>query len=451
MAIHPIEFRYGTPEMKAVWEQETKLQNMLKVEAALAKAEAEIDLIPKEASEEINNKATIEYVKQSRVDEIERATHHDIAALIKALAEVCDNDAGEYVHYGATSNDIIDSSQSLQLKESIEIIRSKIVKLIELLIDLAEEHKNTVTIGRTHGQHALPTTYGMKFALYIDELTRQLDRLDLTKEHLCVGMMTGAVGTTAALGEVGYDIHIRVSEILGLNPVHISNQVVQRDNHAEYVMTLGNICSTLEKMALEVRNLQRTEIMEVGEKFDPEKQVGSSTMPHKRNPITGERICGISRVVRSYVNAALQNNPLWHERDLTNSSCERIILPESAILTDYILNLSLKLFGKLEFHEDNIERNLNLSNGLIMAERFMSKLTQKGMGRQSAYALVRSCAMEAYAEDTGLRDILSNQDEIKEYLTQKEIDETMDPHTYLGSSSKFVDNVIKNAKEIIKE
>lgn len=451
MAIHPIEFRYGTPEMKAVWEQETKLQNMLKVEAALAKAEAEIDLIPKEASEEINNKATTKYVKQSRVDEIEKATHHDIAALIKALAEVCDNDAGEYVHYGATSNDIIDSSQSLQLKESIEIIRSKIVKLIELLIDLAEEHKNTVTIGRTHGQHALPTTYGMKFALYIDELTRQLDRLNLTKEHLCVGMMTGAVGTTAALGEVGYDIHMRVSEILGLNPVHISNQVVQRDNHAEYIMTLANICSTLEKMALEVRNLQRTEIMEVGEKFDPEKQVGSSTMPHKRNPITGERICGISRVVRSYVNAALQNNPLWHERDLTNSSCERIILPESAILTDYILNLSLKLFGKLEFHEDNIERNLNLSNGLIMAERFMSKLTQKGMGRQSAYALVRSCAMEAYAEDTGLRNILSNQDEIKEYLTQKEIDETMDPHTYLGSSSKFVDNVIKNAKEIIKE
>lgn len=451
MAIHPIEFRYGTPEMKAIWEQESKLQNMLKVEAALAKAEAEIDLIPKDAAEEINKKATTEYVKQKRVDEIEQATHHDIAALMKALEEVCDNGAGEYVHYGATSNDIIDSSQSLQLKASIEIIREKVVKLIKLLIGLAEEHKNTVTIGRTHGQHALPTTYGMKFAIYIDELTRQLDRLDLTKEHLCVGMMTGAVGTTAALGEVGYDIHMRVSEILGLNPVHISNQVVQRDNHAEYVMTLANICSTLEKMALEVRNLQRTEIMEVGEKFDPKKQVGSSTMPHKRNPITGERICGISRVVRSYVNAALQNNPLWHERDLTNSSCERIILPESAILTDYILNLSIKLFGKLEFHEDNIERNLNLSNGLIMAERFMSKLTQKGMGRQSAYSLVRSCAMEAYAEDKGLREILSSQEEILKYLTQEEIDETMDPHTYLGSSSKFVDNVITNAKNVINE
>ncbi|MBQ6219057.1 MAG: adenylosuccinate lyase [Methanosphaera sp.] len=451
MAIHPIEFRYGTPEMKAVWEQESKLQNMLKVEAALAKAEGEIGLIPKEAADEINKKATTEYVKQERVDEIEKATNHDIGALMKALEEVCDNNAGEYVHYGSTSNDIIDSSQSLQLKDSIEIIREKIIRLIKILIDLSEEHKNTVTIGRTHGQHALPTTYAMKFALYIDELTRQLERLDLTKEHVCVGMMTGAVGTTAALGETGFDIHMRVSEILGLNPVHISNQVVQRDNHAEYVMTLANLCSTLEKMALEVRNLQRTELSEVGEKFDPEKQMGSSTMPHKRNPITGERICGVSRVVKSYVNAALQNNPLWHERDLTNSSCERIILPESAILTDYILNLSIKLFSKLDFYEENIERNLNASNGLIMAERFMSKLTQKGMGRQSAYALVRGCAMDAYAENTGLREIISKKEEVLQYMTQEEIDETLDPHTYLGSSTKFVDNVIANAKKVIDE
>ncbi|WP_292472636.1 adenylosuccinate lyase [Methanosphaera sp.] len=450
MAIHPIEFRYGTPEMKAVWEQESKLQNMLKVEAALAKAEGEIGLIPKEAADEINKKATTEYVKQERVDEIERATNHDIGALMKALEEVCDNGAGEYVHYGSTSNDIIDSSQSLQLKDSIEIIREKIIKLIKILIDLSQEHKNTVTIGRTHGQHALPTTYGMKFAIYIDELTRQLERLDLTKEHVCVGMMTGAVGTTAALGETGYDIHMRVSEILGLNPVHISNQVVQRDNHAEYVMTLANLCSTLEKMALEVRNLQRTELSEVGEKFDPEKQMGSSTMPHKRNPITGERICGVARVVKSYVNAALQNNPLWHERDLTNSSCERIILPESAILTDYILNLSIKLFSKLDFYEENIERNLNASNGLVMAERFMSKLTQKGMGRQSAYALVRRCAMDAYAENTGLREMVSKQEEILKYMSLEEIDETLDPHTYLGSSNKFVDNVIDYAQKFIE-
>ncbi len=451
MAIHPIEFRYGTPEMKKIWQQETKLENMLKVEAALAKAEAEIGLIPKEAADEINRKASTEFVKQERVDEIEKETNHDIAALMKALEEVCDNDAGEYVHYGATSNDIIDSSQSLQLKSSIEIIREKVVKLTELLIELATEHKDTVTIGRTHGQHALPTTYGMKFAIYIDEMTRQLERLDLTEKHLCVGMMTGAVGTTAALGTEGYDIHLRVSEILGLNPVHVSNQIVQRDNHAEFVMTLANICSSLEKMALEVRNLQRTEIMEVGEKFDPEKQVGSSTMPHKRNPITGERICGVSRVVKSYVNAALQDNPLWHERDLTNSSCERIILPESAILTDYILNLSIKLFSKLDFYDENIERNLNASNGLIMAERFMSELTRKGMGRQSAYSLVRSCAMKAYDEDKGLKDIVLQEDEILKFMDENEIEQTLDPHTYLGSSDKFVDNTIEYAKKMINE
>lgn len=215
-------------------------------------------------------------------------------------------------------------------------------------------------------------------------------------------------------------------------------------------MTLANLCSTLEKMALEVRNLQRTELSEVGEKFDPEKQMGSSTMPHKRNPITGERICGVARVVKSYVNAALQNNPLWHERDLTNSSCERIILPESAILTDYILNLSIKLFSKLDFYEENIERNLNASNGLVMAERFMSKLTQKGMGRQSAYALVRRCAMDAYAENTGLREMVSKQEEILKYMSLEEIDETLDPHTYLGSSNKFVDNVIDYAQKFIE-
>ncbi|MDO5850870.1 MAG: adenylosuccinate lyase [Methanobacteriaceae archaeon] len=450
MAIHPIEFRYGTKEMKSVWEQENKLQRMLDVESALAVAEAEIGLIPQDAANEISKKANIKYVKQERVNQIEQETNHDIAAIMKALEEQCDNNAGEYVHYGATSNDIIDSSQSLQLKDSIDILEDKIIKVMKKLVELAKEHENTVTIGRTHGQHALPTTYGMKFAIYADEMLRQHERLMLCKEHVCVGMMTGAVGTTAALGTDGYSIHMKVSEILGLNPVRISNQIVQRDNHAEYIMNLANTASTLEKIALEIRNLQRTEIMEVGEHFDAKKQVGSSTMPHKRNPITGERICGVSRVIKSYVSAALENNPLWHERDLTNSSCERIILPESSILTDYILNLTLKLLNKLEFHEEQIEKNLMLSNGLIMAERFMSKLTQKGMGRQSAYALVRNCSMKAYEEDTGLLEILSKQDEILKYMDLNEIKETMDPHTYLGSSQQFIDNVISNCKKEIE-
>jgi adenylosuccinate lyase len=331
------------------------------------------------------------------------------------------------------------------LKDSIQIIKEKIIRLTNILLKLADEHIKTVCIGRTHGQHALPTTYGMKFALWADELHRQYKRLEECKGRLCVGMMTGAVGTNAALGEDGLTVHLKVSEVLGLPPVHISNQVVQRDNHAEFIMDLANLASTLDKMALEIRNLQRTEIQELGESFDPEKQVGSSTMPHKMNPITAERICGISRVVMAYVSTALQNNPLWHERDLTNSSAERIILPESCILTDYILNLTIKLMEQLVFYPENIERNLNLTGGLIMAERFMVELTRRGMGRQSAYSLVRECALKANLKNVGLKEIILQQDDIKSYLSPSEVEDIMDPHTYLGSSVLIVEKVLEES------
>ena len=445
MAIHPIEFRYGTPEMKKVWEAENKLQKMLEVEAALAEAEAQIGLVPEKAAREIRSKASTQYVTNERVAEIEKETNHDIASIVKALAEVCDNDAGEYVHFGATSNDIIDSSQSLLLRDSINIIQEKVARLARIILNLADEHKKTVCIGRTHGQHALPTTYGMKLALWADELHRQYERLEECKGRLCVGMMTGAVGTTAALGEDGLNVHIKVSEILGLPATLISNQVVQRDNHAEYMMDLANLASTLDKIALEIRNLQRTEIKELGESFDPEKQVGSSTMPHKMNPITAERICGVSRVIKAYPSPALQNNALWHERDLTNSSSERIMLPEASILTDYILNLTIQLMEKLVFYPENIERNLNLTGGLIMAERFMAELTRKGMGRQSAYALVRKCALEANKLGVSLKDVVLQQEDITNYLSPEEVDEIMDPHTYLGSSVQIVENVLEKS------
>lgn len=447
MAIHPIEFRYGTPEMKNVWEAENKLQKMLEVEAALAEAEAQIGLVPEEAAKEIRSKASTQYVTSERVAEIEKETNHDIASIVKALAEVCDNDAGEYVHFGATSNDIIDSSQSLLLRDSIDIIQEKVARLAKIILKLADENKKTVCIGRTHGQHALPTTYGMKFALWADELHRQYERLEACKGRLCVGMMTGAVGTTAALGEDGLNVHLKVSEILGLPAVKISNQVVQRDNHAEYILDLSNLASTLDKIALEIRNLQRTEIKELGESFDPEKQVGSSTMPHKMNPITAERICGVSRIIKAYPAPALQNNALWHERDLTNSSSERIMLPEASILTDYILNLTIRLMEKLVFYPENIERNLNLTGGLIMAERFMAELTRKGMGRQSAYALVRKCALEANKLGVSLKDVVLKQEAITDYLSQEEVEDIMDPHTYLGSSVQIVEMVLEESKD----
>lgn len=447
MAIHPIEFRYGTPEMKSVWETENKLQKMLEVESALAQAEGKLKIIPQEIADEIAKKANTKYVKQERVNEIEKETKHDIGALVKGLGEVCDNDAGEYVHFGATSNDIIDTSNSLLIKDSAEIIKEKIKTLTEMLLKLAKENQDKVAVGRTHGQHALPITYGMKFGLWADELHRQYERVNHAEENICVAMLDGAVGTTAALGEEGWKIHKTVAEILNLPPATITNQVVQRDNHVEFIMALANLASTLDKIALEIRNLQRTEIMEVGEYFDPEKQMGSSTMPHKMNPITAERICGVARIIKSYVNAAMDNNPLWHERDLTNSSCERIMFPESCILTDYILNLTIKLIDNLVFYDDNIEKNLNLTNGLIMAERLMAELTRKGMGKQTAYGIVRKNAIRANKENKLLGNLILEDKEVQKYLTENDIKEIMNPHTYIGSSKIIIDELLEKSKE----
>lgn len=286
----------------------------------------------------------------------------------------------------------------------------------------------------------------MKFGIWADELHRQYERLLHAKKNVCVGMMDGAVGTTAALKEDGWEIHKKTSKILGLTPASITNQVVQRDNHVEFIMVLANIATTLDKIGVEIRSLQRTEIMEVGEFFDPEKQVGSSTMPHKMNPITAERICGISRIIRSYVVAAMENNPLWHERDLTNSSCERIMFPEACILTDYILNLTIKLMNNLVFYEENIEKNLNLTNGLIMAERMMAELTRKGMGKLTAYGIVRECAIKANKEDKLLSDLILANEDASKYLTEKDIEEIMDPHTYLGSTSIIIDELLESSK-----
>jgi adenylosuccinate lyase len=335
----------------------------------------------------------------------------------------------------------------LLIKDSIEVLKEKLEKLTKIMLKLTEENKMKVCIGRTHGQHALPTTYGMKFGIWADELHRQYVRLENAESNVCIGMMDGAVGTTAALGEQGWEIHKTVAEILGLPAATITNQVVQRDNHVEFISVLANIASTLDKIGLEIRSLQRTELMEVGEYFDPEKQVGSSTMPHKMNPITAERICGVARIVKSYVNAALDNNPLWHERDLTNSSCERIMFPESCILTDYILNLTIKLMNNLVFYDENIERNLNLTNGLIMAERLMAELTRAGMGKQTAYGIVRKNAIKANKEKLLLGELILEDEEVQKYLTEEDVEKIMDPHTYVGSISIIIDELLEKSKD----
>lgn len=443
MAVHPIDFRYGSEEMKKIWDEETKLQKMLEVEAAVARAQGELGIIPMEYAEEICRKASTKYVKLERVKEIERETRHDVVSVVRAFAEVCDGKSGEYIHFGVTSNDIIDTAQSLQFKDSIELLLKKLKDLKNVLIEKAEEHKYTVCIGRTHGQHAIPTTYGMKFALWACEIDRHIERLESCKERLCVSMITGAVGTMAGLGKEGILIHKRVGEILGLKPVLISNQVIQRDRHGEFMAILALIAQTLNKIGVNVRSMQRTEIGELEEEFDPTKQTGSSTMPHKRNPITFEQICGLSRVIKANALAEFDNIPLWEERDLTNSSPERCLFPESCVLLDHILNLAIKGIKKLSVNKENVDKNLNLTKGLIMAERVMITLAKKGMGRQTAHEIVRQCAMKAYDEKRHLKEVLSENDEVMKYLSNEELEELMDPKTYIGLAPEIVDNVIK--------
>lgn len=445
MSVHPIEYRYFYPGMKRIWEEEFKLQTWLFVEAALAKAHAQLGNIPQQAAEEISKKADIKFVKLERVKEIEEQIQHDLMAMVKALTEVCDGDAGKYVHLGATSYDIEDTALALQLREAVRIIENDLEELKNVLILLANNHKETICVGRTHGQHALPNTYGMKFAVWATEIQRQLDRLDETKKRILVGKMTGAVGTAAGFGEKATELQNLVMKELRLEPVLISTQVVQRDRHAELIMDLALIAMTLDKIAKEVRNLQRTEIAEVFEPFKVE-QVGSSAMPHKRNPHKAERVSGLAKVVKSFVLPALDNIPLEHERDLTNSSSERIILPETFILVDYMLKQTYQILDGLEFNFENIKKNLELTKGLIMAEHLMDGLVKKGMGRQEAHELLRQASMKVLKEGKNLKELLLENEIVKSKFSEKELDWYLDPKNYLGTAVKQVEDVIKSLK-----
>ncbi|MDI3475101.1 MAG: adenylosuccinate lyase [Thermococcaceae archaeon] len=447
MAVHPIDYRYGSEEMRRIWDEENKLQKLLDVEAALARAHAKVGNIPEESARVISDRANTKWVKLERVKEIEAEIHHDIMAVVKALSEVC-GEHGKYVHLGATSNDIIDTANALLIKESLAIVERDLKELRSILKKLAKEHKYTVCIGRTHGQHAVPTTYGMKFAIWLDEVQRHIDRIDELKGRVLVGQMSGAVGTMASFGEKGLEIQRLVMEDLGLKPARITNQIIQRDVYAELIMVLALIASTLDKIALEIRNLQRTEILEISEPFG-KKQVGSSTMPHKRNPIRSEKVSGLARVLYSNVIPALLNNPLWHERDLTNSSVERVILPESFVLLDEMLKSMIKVLSGLEFFPENIRRNLYLTNNLIMAEPLMLKLTEKGMGRQEAHELVRQLAMKAFREKRDLLEVVRESEEAMKYLREEDV-ESLKPENYIGKAPEIVEQVIAYIESIEK-
>lgn len=442
--IHPIEERYGRPEVRRVFENENKLQKFLDVEAALVRAHAQVGNIPKKDARVVSKKANTETVKWSRVLAIEKQTHHDVMAIVKALSEKC-GDSGRYIHMGATSNDITDTALALQLKEFIVYLQQGLKDLKKILLKQAKKHRKTVCVGRTHAQHAIPTTYGLKFAIWASEVERNMERLRESKKRILVGQMTGAVGTQAAFGNDGIRIQQIVMADIGLKPVMVSNQVIQRDRHAEFLLLLALVGETLNKIATEVRNLQRTEIDEVAEGFG-KKQVGSSTMPHKRNPIYAERICGLSRVIKANAMVSLENIPLWHERDLTNSSPERIIIPEACILTDYILGLSTNLIKDLVFNHVAIKKNLGLTQGRIMAESVMVKLTEKGVHRQVAHALVRECAMESFRKDKPFGAVLKKNKKVTKVLSKKELENALNPEMYLGTAVRQVDNVLRMLK-----
>lgn len=447
MPVLPIDAgRYGTPEMLTVFEEENYLQKMLDVEAALAWAQSEVGDIPKEAAEKIMQMASIKYVKISRVKDIEKEIKHDVMSLVKALAEVC-GPSGAYVHLGATSYDIVDTAKALQFKEALKILSDKLDELEFILLKLAERHKKTIMIGRTHGQHALPITFGLKMAVWMREISRHIQRLKECEKRVLVGKMSGAVGTQAGLGPNAIKIQDLVMNRLGLHAPDVSTQIVQRDRHAELICLLAIIASSLDKFATEIRELQRTEIAEVFEPFEVKKQVGSSTMPHKRNPELCERICGLAKIVRSLVIPALENISTWHERDLTQSSAERFIMPEAFILVDYMLSLMIHILSNLEVDEERMRRNINLTQGRVMSEAVMLALTKKGMSRQEAHELLRQLALKSASENKSFRETLLENEIIKKMLTVEEIDEVLKPENYLGTAIEQVELAIKKTIE----
>ena len=434
MPILPIDTgRYGTSEMLRVFDEETRVQKMLDVEAALAWAHAEVGDIPVEAAEKIGAQASVKVVKVERVKAIEREIKHDVASLVRALAEAC-GPSGAYVHLGATSYDIVDTANALQLKEAIGTIQKKLAGFGHILQNKADKYKGTVMMGRTHGQHALPITLGFKFAVWGYEIERHIERLNGCGERVFVGKMSGAVGTQAGLGEHAVRIQELVMERLGLRAAEISTQIVQRDRYGELVCLLGILASSLENFATEIRELQRPEIGELFESFEAAKQVGSSTMPHKRNPEICERVCGLSRIVRGLVIPCLENIVTWHERDLTQSSAERFILPEACILVDYALALMIDVVTHLRVDEQRMLQNIGLTDGRTMSESVMMSLTKKGVDRQEAHELLRKLTLVSEVEKRPFKNVLMQNKFVMGKLGEKELTDALNPKNYLGTA-----------------
>ena len=415
--------RYSFPAMKNIWEEENKYKIWLKVELLACEALFELEKIDKEVIENIRKNARYSI---DRIQEIEKVTRHDVLAFTTAVGENL-GEYSRYFHQGLTSSDVLDTSLALMLKQSAEIIIKDIDNVLKMLKERALEHKHTLMIGRTHGVHAEPITFGFKMALWFSEMQRNLERMKRAQEEISYGKISGAVGTFAHI-----DLYVEeyVCAKLNLKPAKISNQIIQRDRHAYYLATLAVIASSIEKFATEIRGLQRTEIYEAEENFSA-GQKGSSAMPHKRNPIICERVCGLSRVVRANAMTALENVNLWQERDISHSSAERIIIPDSNVLIDYMLQKFTNLISNLNVYPERMKENMEKTRGLIFSQKIMLDLTEKGLSREEAYRMVQGISMQVWQGKAEFKKLLSEDPEVGQYLTRSEIEGCFDYQTYI--------------------
>lgn len=417
--------RYTRPQMGRIWTEENKYRMWLAVETAASETLAEDGIVPVEAAKAIRERGDFDV---ARIAEIEAEVKHDVIAFTTAVAEKIGPES-RWLHYGLTSNDVVDTAQALQVKAASAILREDLVKLADVLKRRALEFKHTPTIGRTHGIHAEPTTFGLKLLNWYAETERNIERFDAAAEQMRVGKLSGAVGT---FGHLKPEHEERICAKLGLKPAPVATQVIQRDRHAQYISTLAVITATLDKIATEVRHLQRTEVREAQEYFS-EKQKGSSAMPHKKNPITSEQISGLARVVRANAQAAFENVALWHERDISHSSVERVIFPDSTILTDYLLAKTTDLIDRLLVYPERMKKNLESTGGLIFSGQLLLDLAESGMLREDAYRLVQEYAMRAWKEDLVFRDLVGADAEIASRLSAGKLAETFDLSRQLGN------------------
>jgi len=423
--------RYTRPEMAKIWTEQRKFETWLEIELLVCEALSELGEIPSEAVREIREKSKFDV---QQINEIEKVTKHDVIAFLTNVGESI-GPLSRYLHYGLTSSDILDTSLALLLKEASEIILQDIHRFLEVLKKKAFQHKETLMIGRSHGVHAEPITFGLKMALWYDEMKRNLIRMERAKEAVSVGKISGAVGTFAHIPPFVEEF---VCRRLGLKPAPISTQIVQRDHHAEFFTTLAILASSIEKFSVELRHLQRTEVLEA-EEFFSKGQKGSSAMPHKRNPISAENLSGLARLVRSYSIAAMENIPLWHERDISHSSVERVIAPDATLLIDYMLNRLTSIVENLIIYPENMKTNLDKMGGLIFSEAILLLLTRKGLSREEAYGVVQRNAMKVWEKGDDFKTLLSQDEVIKRLFTAEELNAAFNVRSHL----KHVEDIFR--------